>query len=99
LPNEADKAEANDANKAKAYEVNKAIVPDAANNANVINEIIAANIKHSSKLVLDDGFAVDNLLLYSVTKCSVTFAKTKEYFGIMTSNFLNSHPIRICSCR
>jgi hypothetical protein len=88
LPNEADKAEANDANKAKAYEVDKAIVANAANEVNVINEIIVANIKHSSKLIK-----------YSLTKCSRTFARMKEYFGIMISNFLNLRFIRICSRR
>ncbi len=46
FPNETDKAKANDADKAKTYEVNEAIVVDAANEANVIAEIIVANIKH-----------------------------------------------------
>jgi hypothetical protein len=89
LRDEADKAKDNDTDKAKAYEVNKAIVANAANKAYVINVIIAANIKHSKKLVLDDGIAFDDLLLYSLTKCSVIFAKMKEYFGITISNFLN----------
>jgi hypothetical protein len=78
LRNKADKAETNDANKAKAYEVDKAIVADAVNKANVIDKIIAANIKHLSKLIQ-----------YSLTKCFVTFAKMKEYFGMTISNFLN----------
>jgi hypothetical protein len=86
LPDKADKAEANDANKAKAYEVDEAIVANAANEANVINKIIAANIKHLSKLIE-----------YSLTKCSVTFAKMKEHFEIMISNFLNLRSIKICS--
>jgi hypothetical protein len=86
LPDKVDKTEANDTNKAKAYEVDKAIVADAANEANVIDEIIAANIKHSRKLIM-----------YSLTKYSVTFAKMKEYFGITISNFLNLRSIKICS--
>ncbi len=86
MPDKVDKAKANDANKAEAYEVNKAIVADAANEDNVIDEIIVANIKHSSKLVE-----------YPLTKCFVTFAKMKEYFGIMISNFLNLRFIKICS--
>ncbi len=76
MPDKADKAEANDANKAEAYEVDETIVANAVNKANVIDKIIAANIKHSSKLIE-----------YSLTKCSVTFAKMKEYFGIRISNF------------
>ncbi len=86
LPNETDKTKAYDANKAKAYKVDKAVVANAANEVNVIDEIIAANINHLSKLIK-----------YSLTKCSVTFAKMKEYFGITTSNFLNLRSIRICS--
>ncbi len=46
MPNEADKAEANYADEAKAYEVDKAIVANVASKVNVIDEIIAANIKH-----------------------------------------------------
>ncbi len=79
MTDEADKAEANDNNEAEAYEVKEAIVANAANKANVISKIIAANIKHSSKLIK-----------YSLTKYSVTFAKMKEYFVITISNFLNS---------
>ncbi len=86
LPNEADKAEANDTDKAEAYEVDEAIVANAANKANVINKIIVANIKHWSKLIK-----------YALTKCSVTFAKMKEYFGVTISHFLNSGSIKICS--
>ncbi len=83
LSDKFNKAEANDANKAESYGVNEAIVANAANEANMIDEIIAANIKRSSKLIE-----------YLLTKCSVTFAKMKEYFGIMISNFLNLRSIK-----
>ncbi len=59
---------------------NKAVMVDRANLANEADEVslakanellpnnaIAVIIKHLSKLLLDDGIAVDNLLLHSLT--------------------------------
>ncbi len=65
-----------------ANEANKAILTEA--NKLLANNGIAVVIKYLSKLMLNDGTAINLFLyfLFSLTKYSTIFAEVKGYFGI-----------------